>query len=237
MDDQSEIIVLPGDPALRVQIRASARARQMSLRVSGLDGRITLSLPRGFARQHALAFLSEKERWLRAAVDRAPGRVAVAPGSEVPVDGRTRQVTPAHTRRVMLDGDRLIVPDQDIAAATGPRVAAFLKTRARDRLVPMAEHYAAALGRRVAAVSLRDTRSRWGSCTAQGRLMFCWRLAMAPPEVQHYVAAHEAAHLIHMNHSRAYWASVAQIMPDYADHRAWLRHHGADLHAYRFDRV
>jgi len=118
---------------------------------------------------------------------------------------------------------------------TGPRVAAFLKTRARDRLVPMAGKYAAALGRQVAAVSLRDTRSRWGSCTAQGRLMFCWRLAMAPPEVQDYVVAHEAAHLVHMDHSRAYWASVAQVMPGYSAHRAWLRGHGATLHSYRFD--
>jgi len=84
-------------------------------------------------------------------------------------------------------------------------------------------------------VSFRDTRSRWGSCTAQGRLMFCWRLAMAPTVVQDYVAAHEAAHLVHMDHSRAYWGAVARIMPDYAHHRAWLRSHGAALHGYRFD--
>ncbi|MCL1627972.1 MULTISPECIES: M48 family metallopeptidase [Roseinatronobacter] len=232
MPQLTETVVLPGEPALRVQIKASARARQMSLRVSGLDGKITLNVPRGLAHRHALAFLSEKEGWLRAAVARAPGVQPIAPGGLVPVDGILHRVTPAPVRSVTLKDDRLLVPETGPA---GARVAAFLKTRARDRLVPMADHYAQALGRTVAAVSLRDTRSRWGSCTAQGRLMFCWRLAMAPPIVQDYVAAHEAAHLVHMDHSRAYWATVARIMPDYAAHRAWLRSHGATLHSYRFD--
>lgn len=232
MPQQTETVVLPGEPALSVQIRASARARQMSLRVSGLDGRITLNVPRGLALRHALAFLSTKENWLRAAIARAPGVQSVAPGGMVPVDGILHRVTAARVRSVALEGDLLLVPE---TGPTGARVAAFLKTRARDRLVPMADHYAQELGRKVAAVSLRDTRSRWGSCTAQGRLMFCWRLAMTPPIVQDYVAAHEAAHLVHMDHSRAYWATVARIMPDYAAHRAWLRANGAALHGYRFD--
>jgi len=232
MPQQTETVVLPGEPALCVLIRASARARQMSLRVSGLDGKITLNMPRGLARRHALAFLSEKEGWLRAAVSRAPGPTPVLPGVMLPVDGTARQITPARIRSVVLEDDRLLVPE---TGPTGARVAALLKTRARDRLATMADHYAQALGRKVTAVSFRDTRSRWGSCTAQGRLMFCWRLAMAPTVVQDYVAAHEAAHLVHMDHSRAYWGAVARIMPDYAHHRAWLRSHGAALHGYRFD--
>lgn len=232
MPQQTETIVLPGAPALSVQIRASARARQMSLRVSGLDGKITLTMPHGLARKHALAFLTQKESWLRAAIARAPGRTPVLPGVMLPVDGTLRKIAPARTRSVILEDDRLLVPE---TGATGARVAAFLKARARDRLVPMADRYAHGLGRKVAAVSLRDTRSRWGSCTAQGRLMFCWRLAMAPAVVQDYVAAHEAAHLVHMDHSRAYWTTVARIMPDYAVHRSWLRDHGAALQGYRFD--
>lgn len=232
MRKHPETIVLPGEPALTVQIRTSARARQMSLRVSGLDGKITLNLPGGIALRHARAFLSDKENWLRAAIARAPSKVAVAPGVLLPVDGVLRRIVTGTTRSAQLQEDVLLVPE---SGPIGPRVAALLKTRARDRLVPMAQHYAVALGRQVSGVSLRDTRSRWGSCTADGRLMFCWRLAMAPPKVQDYVAAHEAAHLVHMNHSRAYWASVAQVMPDYAENRAWLRSHGAGLHALRFD--
>lgn len=228
-----ETVLLPGNPALPVLIRPSGQARRLSLRVSGLDGKITLSVPRGIRRHLALGFLAEKEAWLRAAVAKAPGRMVVGAGTVLPVDGQDRTVALAQVPRVILDGNLLLVPAS--TAQVGPRVAAFLKLRARDQLVPQADHHAQALERKVTSVSLRDTRSRWGSCTAQGRLMFCWRLAMAPLTVQDYVAAHEAAHLVHMDHSPAYWASVARIMPDYAVRRAWLRSHGARLHSYMFD--
>jgi predicted metal-dependent hydrolase len=91
------------------------------------------------------------------------------------------------------------------------------------------------LGRQAAAVSLRDARSRWGSCSAQGRLSFSWRLAMAPPEVLDYVAGHEAAHLVEMNHGPRYWEAVEKIMPDYRRHRAWLKREGRKLHGFRFE--
>ncbi|MGR3434759.1 MAG: M48 family metallopeptidase, partial [Shimia sp.] len=81
---------------------------------------------------------------------------------------------------------------------------------------------------------LRDTRSRWGSCSAAGGLNYSWRLVMAPPEVLDYVAAHEVAHLAQMNHSPRFWAEVAGLMPGYEAPRGWLRRHGADLHRYRF---
>ena len=83
-------------------------------------------------------------------------------------------------------------------------------------------------------IALRDTRSRWGSCTAQGRLMFSWRLAMAPDGVLDYVAAHEVAHLAHMNHAPAFWAEVGRLMPDWTARRDWLRRNGAALQAWQF---
>jgi len=90
------------------------------------------------------------------------------------------------------------------------------------------------LGRGYQRLSLRDTRSRWGSCTADAGLMYSWRLIMAPPDVLRYVAAHEVAHLQEMNHSPAFWALVQQLYGDYRTPRGWLRQHGAGLHSYRF---
>ncbi len=92
----------------------------------------------------------------------------------------------------------------------------------------------ALVGRPFHRLTLRDTRSRWGSCTVDGGLMYSWRLAMAPPEVLDYVAAHEVAHLVEMNHAPAFWAVVRRLVPDYAPRRAWLKQHGQRLHAYRF---
>jgi predicted metal-dependent hydrolase len=90
------------------------------------------------------------------------------------------------------------------------------------------------LGRRYTRLTLRDTRSRWGSCSATGALSYSWRLILAPPRVLDYVAAHEVAHLAQMNHSPAFWAEVARLMPDYESPRAWLRREGSALHRYRF---
>ncbi len=109
--------------------------------------------------------------------------------------------------------------------------AAFLRALAQARLTAASDRHAAALGRCYTAMALRDTRSRWGSCTDRGRLMYSWRLAMAPPEVLDYVAAHEVAHLVHADHSPAYWAVVRAVFGDPKPHRAWLRTHGAALHA------
>jgi predicted metal-dependent hydrolase len=104
----------------------------------------------------------------------------------------------------------------------GPRVAAWLKVLARDRLAQASTRYAGLVGRRYSSLAIRDTRSRWGSCSPDGRLMYSWRLIMAPPPVLDYVAAHEVAHLVELNHSPAYWTVVTAICPDWKDHRAWL---------------
>jgi predicted metal-dependent hydrolase len=89
----------------------------------------------------------------------------------------------------------------------------------------------------VTQISLRDTRSRWGSCSAEGRLMYSWRLIMAPPSVLDYVAAHEVAHLVQMNHSEAFWAVVQGLYPGWQRQRDWLRHQGGALHVWDFGRA
>lgn len=229
-----ETLVLPGSPPIDVTLRRAAGLRRMSLRVSGLDQRVTLSVPRLVARAEALAFLTEKEGWLRAALARAPVRATVGLGSVVPIAGVMTEVRAHASRQIVLREGVLWVPADPDGTRTSARVAAFLKDRARAALVPATTDYAARLGRPVGAISLRDTRSRWGSCTADGRIMYSWRLAMAPRVVLDYVAAHEVAHLAHMDHSPRYWACVARLMPDYAVHRAWLKAHGAGLHGYVF---
>ncbi|WP_155326406.1 M48 family metallopeptidase, partial [Alkalilacustris brevis] len=113
--------------------------------------------------------------------------------------------------------------------------ARCLRDAAEARLVPLCEGFAHRLGRQYGRISLRDVRSRWGSCSSAGNLMFSWRLVMAPPEVLAYVAAHEVAHLAEMNHSPAFWAQVTRLMPGWRDQRAWLRENGGELQSYRFE--
>jgi predicted metal-dependent hydrolase len=223
---------LAGDPPVEIMLRRSARARRISLRVSALDGRVTLSVPKRVPEAEALAFAEEKSDWIRRHLAKHAAHETVGFGSTLPIEGKMVTVTRGDTKRAVLEGDTLRVPQGE--AMVGARVQAYLKLRARARLSERAAHYAALLDRSVGRITLRDTRSRWGSCASSGNLMFSWRLIMAPPEVLDYVAAHEAAHLVEMNHAPAYWANVARIFPGYEAQRRWLREHGTALHRYRF---
>lgn len=223
---------LPGDPPVELTLRRSSRARRFSLRVSQLDGRVTLSMPARAREAEALAFACEKADWVRRVLLQTARPQPLATGQVLPFEGRSLTVTKAAVRSVRIAGDEILVPAG--TADVGVKVRAFLKLAARQRLQSASEVYSQMLDRPFARLTLRDTRSRWGSCTADGGLMFSWRLIMAPNEVLNYVAAHEVAHLEEMNHSHAFWAIVARLMPDYARHRRWLRTHGSSLHQVDF---
>lgn len=228
MSNAPERLFLQGDPPIEVLLRRSARAVRLSLRVSRLDGRVTLSLPDTVPRRTAERFLSQKADWVRRNVAEGPQAWVPAIGDRIPVAGQAAQIVEG--RPSLAVGEIRVDPARPVP----PQVAALLKAHARAHLVFACDRHAGALGRPYAKVTLRDTRSRWGSCTSAGNLMFSWRLAMAPPEILDYVAAHEVAHLVHMNHSRRFWQVVARLCPDYQTHRAWLQGPGRDLHAIRF---
>lgn len=229
------VLHLAGDPALAVHLRRSGRARRISLRVSRLNGQITLTLPLGVHHRLGAAFVQERADWLRAAVAGPEGVVPVEPGALLPVEGVALRLTPAPVRGVRIDGDALLLPQR---GRPGTVTANWLKLRARARMLDAVDRYAAALGtaarRPPARLRLADPRGRWGSCSSAGDIMLSWRLILAPPVVLDYVAAHEVAHLAQMNHSPAFWAEVARLMPDHAVHRDWLRRNGSALHRYDF---
>ncbi|PRX33761.1 hypothetical protein SAMN05216257_104323 [Meinhardsimonia xiamenensis] len=226
--------LLDGDPPVEVLVRRSARARRLSLRVSALDGRVTLTLPRRAEVGEALAFARSRAGWIREHLARQPEPVHVRPGVRLPLAGGMVTIATGPVRALRLRGDSLVIPEHRAGQAAAV-VRGWLKGRARDALATACDRHATALGRGYGRLTLRDTRSRWGSCSAEGNLMFSWRLIMAPPEVLDYVAAHEVAHLVEMNHSPAFWALVEKLFPAHRAARRWLREHGTGLHRYRFD--
>lgn len=212
-------------------LRRSARARRLSLRISGADGRVTLTLPARSPLRDGLAFLQEREPWLRGHLARAPEAVLPAFGATIPFEGRPVLLGEGPVRGARLEGDRLLLPpDPDRLPA---RLLAFLRHAARDRLALACDRHARALGKPYRRLTLRDPRSRWGSCTAAGDLMFSWRLVLAPPPVLDYVAAHEVAHLARMDHSPRFWQVVDGLCPGWTAQRDWLRQEGATLHRLR----
>ncbi|MBR9843160.1 MAG: M48 family metallopeptidase [Rhodobacteraceae bacterium] len=223
---------LPGWPDIPVILRRSARARRISLRVSRLDGRVTLTLPKGVREKEGLAFVAEKADWVRTQLAGREEPVQVGIGAEVLLEGRLLRVVPGEGRQVRVLGGEIAVPGDP--ERVGARVQGFLKEQARARLVAASDRYADRLGRAYTRVTLRDTRSRWGSCSSRGALMYSWRLIMAPASVLEYVAGHEVAHLAEMNHGPQFWRLVEEIHGPYDAPRRWLRDNGETLHRYRF---
>ena len=213
--------------------RTSTQARRLTLRVSP-EGRVSCTRPRGVALSEARAFAEGQGSWIAARLAALPSRVVVRPGASLPVEGRALVVGESDVGAVAVEGDRLLVP---CGRLPGASVAGWLRELAHDRLAVACARHAEALGRAHGRIRLRDPRSRWGSCSPRGDLMFSWRLAMAPPEALSYVAAHEVAHLERMDHSGEFWAVVERLDPDWRRWRAWLRREGAALMRYEFGEV
>lgn len=226
------LIELPDNPSVQVILKRSVRARRFSLRVSRHDGRVTLSMPLRARESEAMAFASAQADWIVRALANVAPRMEVTLGCAIPFEGRMLTLTPAAVRAPRIEAATLLLPPDP--ARAGLRTQAFLKLQARQRLQAASDRYAQLLGRRHTGLTLRDTRSRWGSCAPGGALMYSWRLIMAPPLVLDYVAAHEVAHLAEMNHSPAFWAVVRGLMPDYERHRRWLKREGNHLQRYDF---
>lgn len=221
-----------GDPPITVEIRRHHAARRLVLRLGRGALRPVATAPPSLPAARVRAFALEHEGWLRRQLERAPPPAPVGPGVALPFRGREVVVTHRPGGPTRVEDGRLFVSGPPEAA--GARAAAFLKLAAREDCVAAAERYAARLGRPVARVTLRDTRARWGSCNDRGELMFSWRLAMAPPEVLAYVAAHEVAHLVELNHSDRFWRVVRDLYGPWEARRGWLREHGQALMRYDF---
>lgn len=211
-----------------VEWRRSPRARRISLRLDARSGRVVLTLPARATRAAGLAALQTHAVWIAERLQRLPAMVQFVEGAVVPVHGapcRIRHQPGLRGGRV--EGAELLVGGD--AAFLQRRVSDLLRRTALQALSAIAIAKAGQAGLRVRRVVVKDTRSRWGSCTADGTLMFSWRLVMAPPLVQDYVAAHEVAHLQHMNHGPAFWALVDTLSPHRRMAEAWLLAEGPGL--------
>lgn len=222
--------VFIGTPPIEVRLKRNPRAKRFTLRLSRTDGKATLTLPTRASLREAEGFAHRQEGWLRTQLSALPERSVLLDGGRLPFRGVDLEIATTTGKSIRVEGDKILVGGKH----SGARLQAFIKTEARNALFPAVEKYAAKINRPFNRITLRDTRSRWGSCSAEGNLMFSWRLVMAPPIVLDYVAAHEVAHLAEMNHSAAFWDVVQTLMPDYQNHRNWLNEYGAKLHAVNF---
>lgn len=235
MDSRFRVVDRNGEGA-DVVLVINRRARRIALRIDTTRREAVLTSPSKRAAKEALAFAQERVGWITAQLQRLPPPTEIRPGGSAPIRGQSHALEwrTGGGRPAFVAGPppSLVVPAPDAAAFAG-RVIRFLKAEATADLRAAVDRHAQTLDVRPMRITVKDTRSRWGSCTSDGALAFSWRVILAPPHVLDYLAAHEVAHLREMNHSPRFWALVGQCMPQYREARAWLRRHGAALHAVR----
>ncbi|GBQ22427.1 M48 family metallopeptidase [Gluconacetobacter sacchari] len=228
MPAEAEIVRLAGRD-VRVRWRRSARARRLSLRVDAREAEIVMTLPPRVERAAGLTLLRSHAVWVLSRLDHLPAAVPWHDGGEVLLDGRPHAI--AHCP----DGRRGVWIEDDVVKVSGEapflrrRLTAFLREEAGRRLGARLAQIGGPAGLRPRRIVIKDTSSRWGSCSADGTVMLNWRLVMAPADVQHYVVAHELAHLRHMNHGPDFWVLVAGLTPHRHRAETWLRRHGPGL--------
>jgi predicted metal-dependent hydrolase len=220
-----------------VRIRRHRQARRYTLRIHAATREVVLTMPpRGSVRE-AKAFAQKHGGWIAARLHRLPRAAPFADGTRLPLRGIEHRIShrPGARGTVWvergLDGVPLLCVAGD-APHVNRRVADYLAREARRDLEAASRRAAEALRAAVKRVSVRDQSSRWGSCSTTGVLSYSWRLILAPPFVLNYLAVHEVAHLVEMNHSPRFWRLVHRHCPDAHRAKAWLDAHGADLHRY-----
>jgi len=222
---------------IRIAVKQTARANRYSLRLPPGGGDPVLTLPPNGRFAEALDFVHRHRPWLAERLARRPDTVPFADGAIVPIRGvdtriTRRQDTLRGATTIVETGDGPALQVSGAAEHLARRVADFLKREARRDLEAAVALHAGRLGVTAAAVRLKDTKRRWGSCTAKGELAFSWRVIMAPGHVLDYLAAHEVAHIRELNHSHRFWRLVRETCPDMDRGQAWLKKNGARLHLY-----
>jgi predicted metal-dependent hydrolase len=220
-----------------VRLRRHRQARRYTLRIQAATREVILTMPPRGSLKEARGFADKHGGWIAARLNRLPAAAPFAHGSELPLRGLRHRIVhrpngrgAAWTERDGY-GTRILC-----VAGDGPhlarRVGDFLKREAKRDLEAASRAYAGQIGVAIKRISVRDQSSRWGSCSTTGVLSFSWRLILAPPFVLQYLAAHEVAHLVEMNHSRRFWRLLKRLCPEMQRAKIWLDVHGADLHRY-----
>jgi hypothetical protein len=221
--------------AVPLRVRRNARARNLILRLDEQTGGAVVTIPKRTSIQEAYDMALRKSDWIAVQLKRRPAQVAFAAGAVLPYLGADHTVLhhPKGRGIARAQGEIWVSGREEHLPR---RLLDWLKAQAKAEITPRAHAKAESLKvltpRRVGRITVRDTRSRWGSCAADGQLNFSWRLILTPEFVLDYVVAHEVAHLVHRNHSADFWALTDSLTSQMDAARAWLNAHGRGLHRF-----
>ena len=229
-------LVLDGQ-SIDVLFRPNAKAKRIILRLNKQGDGIALTVPKGTSKRKALEFAASQGVWIAGQLAKQPDTISFQSGQVIPLRGAMHTITASSTRRTPVwldesDGDKPLLNVSGDPQHHSRRITDWLKKQARNDINMAAHSYADKMGGTIKRISIRDTTSRWGSCSSDGSLSFSWRLILAPSFVLDYVCAHEVAHLLEMNHSDKFWGHVETHCSHTQQAKKWLKTNGRSLHGY-----
>lgn len=215
-----------------IKIVKSPRAKKLTLRIDTREHLPVLSIPRYCPQKKAVEFVLAHKQWINDSLNRLPRSKPFENGDTISLFGKEVTIIHAPERRLgaKLETDQLLVSGE--IEFLHRRVKDFIKKKAQNEFYKRSNKYAKKLGETINGVTIKDTKSRWGSCSTLQNINYSWRIALAPDFVINYLMAHEVAHLRHPNHSRCFWDCVASLYPEYEQGEQWLKEHGKDLYLY-----
>lgn len=217
-----------GDQNVPLKYKPNVRAKRLSLRFSLKDSALVLTLPPRTSNSQIQNFLKRCEPWVEKQLKKVSRVQPILPGEKLILHGTTVEcvIDPLRKKPALCRvTNSLHLPPK----YKQKDLYDFFKKIAAEYLIPYVEQAASQIGKSAEKITLKDTKSRWGSCSGRKTISLSWRLILAPPEVAQYVCVHEAVHLLHMNHSKAFWGIVAELCPTYQNHRKWLKLNGPGL--------
>jgi predicted metal-dependent hydrolase len=228
---EPQIIEIDGK-AVALRFRRNAAAKRMVLRLDGKNGGLVMTLPKRSGLTEALRFAEQSREWISRILAKQPEPAKLCDGVSILYRGQlcVLRITSGPRGLVQVIGDELIVPGKPEHAPR--RLKDFLAAEAKRELVSASRKYAEIMDTRFSRISIRDQKSRWGSCSAGGVLSYSWRLILTPDYVLDYVAAHEVAHLREMNHGPRFWRLVLTHCPHARTAKQWLKSNGPEVHRY-----
>jgi predicted metal-dependent hydrolase len=228
--DPAEIVI--GAEQLEVLFRRHAHARRLVLRLNQEGTAAVVTVPRGVSRHRALDFVHLSAPWLATRLEQRGKNIALCPGNHIPLRGEDHEILHIPSRRgtVTVDPVAMLIHVPGELPHVRRRLLDWLKRMARADLAAASGKYAAAMGVAYRRLAIRDQRSRWGSCSANGDLSYSWRLILTPSYVLDYVAAHEVAHLKHLDHGAQFWRLVVTHCADASRAKKWLKANGNGVH-------
>ncbi len=218
-----------------VTVKRSKRAKRVALRLDPIERVINLVVPNRMSIKKAYSFAQQHEEWVIKTLDNLAPPMPFTDGAIIPVFGDSVMIKIEHNqalkRTTMKQYDDILIVKTYMDDPSN-RITAHLKKLAHKGLADMASEKAEIIDKTISSLSVRDTKTRWGSCSTDGRLSFSWRLMFAPYDAIDYVVAHEVAHLVYMDHSKDFWALCRNLSSNFVEGKYWMQNHGNELMRY-----